>query len=98
MQDWKLLLDDLAKMAQSAFGLAADFKADGREKFKIGMEKFLRDMDLVTRQEFKAVQAMAEKARSEQLALSKRLAALEGKQAKPAKAKTKVKSKPAKRR
>lgn len=85
MQDWKLLLDDLAKMAQSAFGLAADLRQDGREKFKIGMEKFLRDMDLVTRQEFKTVEAMVKAARQEQIALARRLAALEDKKTAAAK-------------
>jgi BMFP domain-containing protein YqiC len=40
-------------------------------------ERMLRDMDVVSREEFEAVKAMAAKAREENDALSARLAALE---------------------
>jgi hypothetical protein len=42
-------------------------------------EKFLRDMDLVKREEFEAVKDMAQLAREENEALKARIAALEGK-------------------
>jgi len=40
-------------------------------------ERFLRDMDVVQREEFEAVKAMAEKARAENERLEARIAALE---------------------
>jgi BMFP domain-containing protein YqiC len=89
MQDWQLLWDDLAKMAQSAFGLADDTRRDFKDKIKLRFEKTLREMDLVTAQQFRAVKAMAEQARLENAALAKRLAVVEkklGLAAKPAKA------------
>ena len=53
-------------------------------------------MDLVPRDEFEAVKAVAAKARSEQEALALRVAALEG-ALEPAKTKTKTRPKRAKR-
>ena len=89
MQDWQLLWDDLAKMAQSAFGLADDARQDAKDKIKLRFEKMLRGMDLATAQQYRSVKAMAEQARLENAALAKRLAAIEqklGLAAKPAKA------------
>jgi BMFP domain-containing protein YqiC len=40
-------------------------------------ERFLRDMDVVQREEFEAVKAMAEKARAENERLEARIVALE---------------------
>ena len=58
-----------------------------REEFDVlvrrQLERLLERMDLVNREEFDAVKAMAAKARSEQEALAKRVAALEA-AAKPA--------------
>ena len=44
------------------------------------MDRWLADRDLVTREEFDAVRAMAAKAREENIALKARLDALEAKQ------------------
>jgi BMFP domain-containing protein YqiC len=43
------------------------------------MDRWLADRDFVTREEFDAVRAMAQKAREENEALAARIAALEGK-------------------
>ncbi len=48
------------------------------------MEKLVADMNLVPREDFEAVKAMAAKARSENEALAARIAALEAKLAAPA--------------
>jgi hypothetical protein len=45
------------------------------------MDRWLADRDFVTREEFDAVRAMAQKAREENEALSARIAALEAKKA-----------------
>ena len=44
-------------------------------------ERFLREMDVVRREEFEAVKAMAEKARAENERLEARIAALEARHA-----------------
>jgi hypothetical protein len=46
------------------------------------MDRWLADRDFVTREEFDAVRAMAQKAREENEALSARIAALEAKKSK----------------
>ena len=43
------------------------------------IDRWMADRDFVTRDEFDAVRAMAQKAREENMALEARLAALEGK-------------------
>jgi BMFP domain-containing protein YqiC len=77
MQTQNRLLDDLARVATGALaaldGVRAEVEARLREQF----ERILARMDLVTREEFEAVRAMAAKARAEQEALDRRLAALE---------------------
>jgi len=72
------ILDDVARLATSAAGL---FQGAGREAetlFRQRLERLLDRMDLVPREEFDAVKAMAAKARAENVALGKRLAILEG--------------------
>lgn len=77
MQTDNRLLDDLSRVATGAFsaltGVREDIEARMREQF----EKVLARMDVVTREEFDAVQTMASRARAEQEALSLKVAALE---------------------
>lgn len=108
MNDWKLILDDMAKMAAGAMGLAEGVRKDAQEKMALRMERLARKMDFVPRQEFEVVQAMAQKARTEQEALKARVQKLEtilgaktAPRAKPAaksKPKRAIKSKTKKRR
>ncbi len=79
MNDWKLLWDDLAKLAGSAIGMSDSMRKDARKTMTVKLEKILKKMDLVSRQEFEVVHAMAKRARSEQEELKKRVAKLEGK-------------------
>ncbi len=72
------ILDDVSRLATSAAGL---FQGAGREAenlLKQRLERLLDKMDLVPREEFEAAKAMAAKARTENAALGKRLAILEG--------------------
>lgn len=69
-------LDDLAKVASGA----AQSLGDVRAQVKTIVSGFLAEMDMVTREEFERVEALAQKARERQVALEKRLAALEKKQ------------------
>lgn len=78
MQTQNRLFDDLARMANGALGAAAGVRGEIGGLFRQQFERVIRDMDLVTREEFEVVRAMAEKARMENEALSARLAALEG--------------------
>ncbi|HEY7688618.1 MAG TPA: accessory factor UbiK family protein [Dongiaceae bacterium] len=77
MQTQNRILDDLAKMASGAMsgltGLRHEIEMRAREQ----IERILARMDLVKREEFEAVKAMAAKAREEQEILGDRLAELE---------------------
>jgi BMFP domain-containing protein YqiC len=75
------IMDDFARMMTDAAGMAQGVKREAEGVFKSQFERMIRDMDLVTREEFEAVKAMAAKAREENESLAARLAKLEGKQA-----------------
>ena len=77
MQSQNRLLDDLAKVATSAMGTLSGVREEVESQVRQRLERVLGQMDLVTREEFDAVKAMAAKARAEQEALEARLAALE---------------------
>lgn len=69
--------DDFAKLMTDAAGAADGMKKEVETMFKGQAERFLRDMDVVKRDEFEAVKAMAQKAREDNDALSLRIAELE---------------------
>lgn len=96
MQTDTRFLDDLAKLAGSAFSSASAIREEIEARFRQRFEAMFQRMDLVTREEFEAVRAMAVKAREENEALAARLAALEASQgvAKPRKTRAKA-AKPA---
>lgn len=71
------LLDDLAKLAANAAGLAQGARDEAETAIRSHFERFLSSRNLVTRDEFDAVRAMAERAREENQALTERLDALE---------------------
>jgi len=85
------IIDDAARMAGGALGTLAGFKREAEAHVRQQFERLLAGLDLVTRDEFEAVKAMAAKARAEQEAMGKRLAALE-KAAKPPARRRKTKS------
>jgi BMFP domain-containing protein YqiC len=77
------ILDDLAKTATGAAGVLQSAKQEIEALARARLERLLDKMELVTRDEFEAVKAMAAKAREENAALAARIAALEA-AAKPA--------------
>ena len=72
------ILDDLAKVAAGALGGISGMKQEVEGRLRQQFERILAGMDLVRREEFEVVKAMAAKARAEQEELSARLARLEG--------------------
>jgi BMFP domain-containing protein YqiC len=70
-------LDEFAKLMTDAAGAADGLRKEAETFFKAQGEKILRDMDVVRREEFEAVKAMAEKARAENERLEARILALE---------------------
>ncbi len=71
------LLDELAKMMTSAAGAAQGMRQEVETLVRSQAERMLGEMDLVRREEFDAVKAMAEMAREENERLADRIAALE---------------------
>ncbi len=71
------ILDDLARLVTDAAGAAQGVRREVETVARTQIERLLRDMDVVTREEFEAVREMALLAREENDRLSARLAALE---------------------
>jgi BMFP domain-containing protein YqiC len=78
MQSQNRFFDDLARVAAGAMGTLSGVKSEVESRLREQLERVLAGMDLVARDEFEAVKAMAAKARAEQEDLAKRLAELEG--------------------
>lgn len=77
MQTPNRFIDELAKMATNAAGAARGLQQEVEAIVRGQAERLLGQMDLVQRDSFEAVKAMAAKAREENAALSERIAALE---------------------
>jgi BMFP domain-containing protein YqiC len=77
MQTSNKILDDLSKLMTNAMGVAQGARTEAENAMKSLMDRWLADRDFVTREEFDAVRAMAQKAREENEALKARLDALE---------------------
>ena len=73
------LLDDLARVASGALGALTGVRDEVETRMREQFERVLGRMNLVRREEFDAVQAMAANARAGQEALEARVAALEAK-------------------
>ena len=71
------IFDDLAKLMSDAAGAADGMRREVEGVMRAQGERVLGAMDLVQREEFEAVKAMAVKAREENEKLAARLAALE---------------------
>lgn len=77
MQTSNRILDDMARVASGAVGAAAGLRGEAEALIRDRLRRLLGDMELVNREEFEAVRAMAAKARTEQEAMAKRMASLE---------------------
>jgi hypothetical protein len=78
MQSQSRFFDDLARVAAGAVGTLSGVKSELETRLREQFERVLAGMDLVSRDEFEAVKAMAAKARAEQEDLATRVAELEG--------------------
>jgi BMFP domain-containing protein YqiC len=79
MQSRNKIMDDLSQLMTNAMGVAQGAKDEAETALSSMMGRWLAKRNLVTRDEFDAVRAMAQKAREENEALKARIAALEGK-------------------
>ena len=75
------VFEDFQQLFTNAMGVAQGAKTEAETAMKSWMDRWLADRDFVTREEFDAVRAMAQKAREENEALKARIAALEEAQA-----------------
>lgn len=79
MQTENRFLDDLARAASGALGALSGVRAEVEAQIKSRLEAWLKSQEVVTREEFEAVKAMAAKARLENESLAARVAELERK-------------------
>ena len=77
MQTRNKFLDDMSQLMTNAMGVAQGARTEAETPMRGFVDRWLADCDLVTREEFDAVRAMAQKAREEHESLSARIAALE---------------------
>jgi BMFP domain-containing protein YqiC len=76
MQTRNRFFDDMSSLMTNAMGVAQGAKTEAETAMKSMMDRWLADRDFVTRDEFDAVRAMAQKAREENEALKARLDAM----------------------
>ena len=77
MQSQNRFFDDVARVASGAMGALSGVRGEVEARLRDQLERVLAGMDLVSREEFEAVKAMAAKARDEQELLRRQLEALE---------------------
>ncbi|MDA0368061.1 MAG: accessory factor UbiK family protein [Proteobacteria bacterium] len=71
------IFDDIARVAGGALSAVGGVREEIEAKVKDQFQRWLADMELVTREEFEVVQAMAQKAREQNEVLATRVTALE---------------------
>ena len=77
MQTRNKMMEDISQLMTNAMGVAQGAKDEAETAMKSLMDRWLADREFVTRDEFDAVRAMAQKVREENEALKARLDALE---------------------
>jgi BMFP domain-containing protein YqiC len=77
MQSQNRIFDDIARVAAGAVGALSGVRGEVEARLRDQLERVLAGMDLVSREEFEAVKAMAAKAREEQELLLRRIESLE---------------------
>lgn len=78
MQSQNRFFEDLARLATGAAGTIAGVGREMEGSMRQAFERMIGGLDLVSREEFEAVKAMAATARAEAESLKARLDALEG--------------------
>jgi BMFP domain-containing protein YqiC len=71
------ILDNISRLMTDAAGVATGMRREAEGVMRSQLERLVRDMDVVTREEFEAVREIAIRARDENEALRARLDALE---------------------
>lgn len=79
MQSDNKFFDDFAKLATGAAGALSGVRGEMEQGFRAWLDRQLSTMDLVTRDEFEVVKAMAEAARKENETLRQEIEALKAK-------------------
>lgn len=77
MQTQNSVFDDLARLMTGAMGMAQGMNEEAKSFMRAQADRFVAEMDLVSRDEFEAVKQLAAEARAEADALRERIAALE---------------------
>lgn len=77
MQTRNKFFDDMSQLMTNAMGVAQGAKTEAETAMRSFIDRWMADRDFVTREEFDATRAMAQKAREENAALEARIAALE---------------------
>lgn len=77
MQTRNRFMDDIGQLMTNAMGVAQGARGEAETAFKSLLDRWMADRDFVTREEFDAVRAMAQKAREENETLKSRLDAME---------------------
>lgn len=77
MQTDNRFLDDLAKVASGAIGSLTGLRHEMETRMQQQFERIVGRMNLVTREEFEAMKAVAQAAREAQIKLEARVAELE---------------------
>lgn len=73
------LVDDLAKMATGALGSFSEVRHQVKSMVRQRVDQIIAEMDMVTREEFDRVEALAARTRDRQEELEQRIAELEAK-------------------
>ncbi len=89
------VFDDITKLLTNAAGAAQGARREIDTLLKTQVERVLNDLEVVKRDEFEVVKAMAAKAREENIALKQRIDELEGNTKPALKAASKTPSKAA---
>lgn len=76
MQTKNPFLDDIAQLMTNAIGAAQGVNEEVQALVRAQMERFIADMDLVSREEFEVMKALAQEAKGEAEALREEVVAL----------------------
>ena len=77
MQTDNRFFDDIARAASGALGALSGVRSEIEAQLRGIMDRWLKSQDLVTREEFEVVKAMATRAREENEVLAAKVATLE---------------------
>lgn len=77
MQTENKLLDDMGKLATGAFGVVQGFRDEVETLIRQRLERAIAELNVVPRDEFDALKALAQRLEAENESLNERLSTLE---------------------